>query len=160
GSTYGVQVRKIPFDLAREDAAATLAAQTDDLEIGLLVYNAALSVIGPFLERPLEDHFAEIATNCRTPMSLAYSFGQQMRGRGHGGIILMSSVSSGQGSALIANYAATKAYNALLAEGLWEELRDQGIDVMACQAGAVSTQSFADSLPDNDVPTGAMTPEA
>jgi len=39
--------------------------------------------------------------------------------------VLMSSLSSSQGSPLITNYSATKAYNRLLAEGLWEELRTQ-----------------------------------
>lgn len=59
----------------------------------------------------------------------------------------MSSLSSAQGSALVANYAATKAYNRILAEGLWEELRTQGVDVLACSAGAVSTPGYLASLP-------------
>ncbi len=47
----------------------------------------------------------------------------------------MSSLASAQGSALTANYAATKAYNRVLAEGLWEELRRQGVDVLAMPGG-------------------------
>jgi len=66
------------------------------------------------------------------PWALSYLLGQRMLKRRHGGIVLMSSLSSSQGSALIANYSATKAYNRLLAEGLWEELRTQGVDVLAC----------------------------
>jgi short-subunit dehydrogenase len=145
-STYGVQVRTVALDLARDDATARVAAAAGGLDVGLLVYNAAYSAIGPFLDRPLEEHLREIATNCRTPLGLAYAFGQPMRKRGRGGIILMSSLSALQGSALIANYAATKAYNLLLAEGLWEELRGAGVDVMACRAGAVSTPNYLESL--------------
>ncbi len=59
----------------------------------------------------------------------------------------MSSLSSAQGSALVANYAATKAYNRILAEGLWEELRTQGVDVLACSAGPISTPGYIASLP-------------
>ena len=165
GGAYGVQVRTMALDLARDDAAARLAAELNDLEVGLLVYNAAFSAIGPFLSRPLEDHLMEIATNCRTPLSLAYELGQRMRRLGRGGIILMSSLSALQGSALIANYAATKAYNLLLAEGLWEELRHEGIDVLACCAGAVSTPNYLNSLastgkPAAGPPMGAMPADA
>jgi len=160
---YGVEVRTIPLDLAREDAPAVIAGALADVEVGLMVYNAALSIIGPFLERPLADHHAEIAINCQAPMSLAYSFGQQMRPRGRGGIILMSSLSALQGSANIANYTATKAYNMILAEGLWEELRFSGVDVLACCAGAVSTPGYLSSLsdsPSKGSPAGAMMPKA
>lgn len=163
-STYGVQVRTITLDLARDDAAATIAGTAEDLDIGLLVYNAAYSAIGPFLDRSLEDHLTEIAVNCRTPLGLAYTFGQPMRKRGMGGIILMSSLSALQGSALIANYAATKAYNLLLAEGLWEELRGAGVDVLACRAGAVSTPNYLKSISrpaqtSAEPPLGAMPAE-
>src|SRR5487761_246150 len=41
---YAVEVRTLPLDLAREDLASVIAEATDDLEIGLLVYNAALSM--------------------------------------------------------------------------------------------------------------------
>jgi short-subunit dehydrogenase len=163
-STYGVQVRTIALDLARDDASARVAAAAEDLDIGLLVYNAAFSAIGPFLDRSLEDHLREIATNCRTPLGLAYAFGQPMRRRGNGGIILMSSLSALQGSALIANYAATQAYDLLLAEGLWEELRGTGVDVIACRAGAISTPNYLRSRstsarPSTEPPMGAMPAE-
>jgi short-subunit dehydrogenase len=161
GSRHGVQVRILALDLGREDAAAQVAAASEGLDIGLLVYNAAFSAIGSFLDISLEDHLREISTNCRTPLGLAYTFGQALRQRRRGGIILMSSLSALQGSALIANYAATKAYNLLLAEGLWEELRGAGVDVLACRAGAVSTPNYLQSLaapaqPGAEPPMGAM----
>lgn len=155
---HGIQVRALPLDLARDDLASAVAAETAGLEIGLLVYNAALSVIGPFYDRPLADHLIELQVNCRAPLTLGYALGQGMRARGRGGIILMSSLSATMGSALIANYAATKAYNMVLAEGLWEELRTHGVDVMACCAGAVSTPNFAASGPNGS--GGSMPPRA
>jgi uncharacterized protein len=144
---YAAQVRVLPLDLARDDIGPAVAAATGDLEIGLLVYNAASSIIGPFFERSLNEHLSEIDTNCRAPMALAYLLGQPMLGRKRGGIILMSSMSAFQGSALIANYAATKAYNLLLAEGIWEELRTCGVDVLACCAGATNTPNYLASAP-------------
>jgi short-subunit dehydrogenase len=46
-----------------------------------------------------------------------------MAARERGGIVLVSSLSATHGSPLIANYAATKTYNLVLAEGRWGELR-------------------------------------
>ena len=154
---YGVHVRSLALDLAREDVVAALTAATADLEVGLLVYNAALSIIGPFFDAPLDEHLREVAINCRGPLALAYTFGRSMVARGRGGIVLMSSLSATMGSALIANYAATKAYNLVLAEGLWEELRTGGVDVMACAAGAVATPGYLESEPKRG--GGSMTPE-
>ncbi|HEY5004810.1 MAG TPA: SDR family NAD(P)-dependent oxidoreductase [Ktedonobacteraceae bacterium] len=144
---YAIEVRTLELDLARDDADSIIAEQTDDLDIGLLVYNAAVSLIGPFFSQSLQDHQNEVIVNCRAPMTLVYLFGQRMLKRRRGGIILMSSLSSAQGSALVANYAATKAYNRILAEGLWEELRTQGVDVLACSAGPISTPNYIASLP-------------
>jgi len=139
---FSVQVRTLPLDLARDDLGAAVAEATGDLEIGLLVYNAAVSKIGSYFAIALDDHLSEIAVNCRAPLTLAYLLGQQMLRRKRGGIILMSSLGASQGSALISNYAATKAYNKILAEGLWEELRSQGIAVLACCPSAVSTPGY------------------
>ncbi len=143
---YGVQTLPLIYDLSQETAAAWIDAQTAHLDLGLLVYNAAYSAIGLFLDTQLEEHIKEIETNCQTPMSLVHRFGKRMRLRGRGGILLMSSLSSSFGSAYIANYAATKAFNMILAEGLWEELRQQGVDVLACCAGAISTPGYLLSL--------------
>ncbi|HZU69918.1 MAG TPA: SDR family NAD(P)-dependent oxidoreductase [Ktedonobacteraceae bacterium] len=156
---YAVEVRTLELDLAREDAGSVVEAATSDIDVGLLVYNAALSKIGPFLNTSLQDHLDEIAINCRAPMTLAYLFGQKMQQRGRGGIVLLSSLSSSQGSALISSYTATKAYNRLLAEGLWEELRGQGVDVMACCPSAVSTPNYLASAPRSGrISASTMTP--
>lgn len=156
-ATYGVQTRVLTLDLARADAAEVVTRETADLEIGLLVYNAALSVIGRFFQGSLEDHVREVETNCRAPLLLVHSLGRAMTERGRGGIVLMSSLSATMGSALIANYAATKAYNLVLAEGLWEELRTYGVDVMACCAPAMTTPNYLASMPGKAAP-GTLTP--
>ena len=57
----------------------------------------------------------------------------------------MSSLAGGQGSPNIAAYAATKAFNAILAEGLWKELKPRGVDVLACLAGAILTPGYREA---------------
>ena len=144
---HAIEVRTLTLDLGREEAGSLIEAATGDIEIGLLVYNAAVSMIGQYFEISLEDHLRELAVNCRGPLTLSYLLGQRMVKRRRGGIVLMTSLSSSQGSALITNYSATKAYNRLLAEGLWDELRTQGVDVLACAASAVSTPGYQASAP-------------
>ena len=70
-----------------------------------------------------------------------------MAERGRGGLIVMSSMSGLQGTALVTTYAATKAFDMVLAEGLWAELRERGVDVIACVAGATRTPGFESTNP-------------
>jgi short-subunit dehydrogenase len=140
---YGIQVRSLRLDLSSPEAAEQIDRETNALEIGLLVYNAAYSAVGAFFEHSLEDHLREVDT----PLSLVNTFGKRMLAAGHGGILLMSSLSAFQGSAYISTYSATKAFNIVLAEGLWEEWRQSGVDVLACVAGAIRTPNYLASSP-------------
>lgn len=151
-AAHGVEVRVAPCDLARGDLAEEAGRFTAGLEVGLLVYNAAHSVIGPFVERPLEEHLRVVDVNCRGPVALAHALGGAMAQRGRGGIVLMSSLAASQGNPLLASYAASKAFALVLAEGLWAELRSRGVDVVACRAGATRTTGFAASRPRRRVP--------
>ncbi len=152
-TNYGVQTKTITLDLSVTDVAEQIAQATNELEIGLLVYNAAFSAIGPFLERPVDDHLKELHTNTFTPLKLIHLFAEPMLTRGCGGIVLMSSLSAFQGSAYISNYAATKAFNIILAEGLWEEWHERGVDVLVCIAGSIKTPHY---LADEPRQTGGL----
>jgi short-subunit dehydrogenase len=154
---YDIETKISTLDLSTADAAEQIAQNTNDLEIGLLIYNAAFSAIGPFLERSLDDHFKEIHTNIHTPLKLVYLLGHRMLAQGHGGIVLMSSLSAFQGSAYISTYSATKAFNIVLAEGLWEEWRERGVDVLVCVSGAVKTPNYVASEPEQTGGLGDMT---
>ncbi|MCZ6570728.1 MAG: SDR family NAD(P)-dependent oxidoreductase [Deltaproteobacteria bacterium] len=146
-NAYDVEVRAVPLDLGAADMLTTLREHTRDLDVGLLVYNAALSLIGPFLEQEIAQKLEIIDINCRGPVVLADEFGRSMAARGRGGIILMSSLAGQQGSALIATYAASKAFDLVLGEGLWYELREHGVDVLSFCAGATRTPNYEASQP-------------
>ena len=144
---YHVEIKTVALDLSLPDTAGQILEIANGLEIGLLVYNAASSAVGPFLEKSLDDHLKELDTNIRAPLMLVYLFGERMSQRGRGGIILMASLSAFQGSAYISTYAATKAFNIVLAEGLWEEWQSRGVDVLVCVAGAIRTPNYIASQP-------------
>jgi len=80
-----------------------------------------------------------------------------MAQRGRGGIVLMSSLTAFQGTPLAASYGATKAFNLVLAEALWGELQDRGVDALACCAGATLTPGFAVATPRRE--TGRLAPK-
>ena len=75
----------------------------------------------------------------------------------------MSSLAGFQGSPWVATYAASKAFGTVLAEGLWDELREHGVDVLACCAGATRTPNYEQSRPrggPKPMPPGDVVSEA
>jgi uncharacterized protein len=142
-----VEARPMHLDLSKPGWFEELTRATEGLEIGLLIANAAHSAIGKFLEQSLEDHLLALEVNCRSTLKLVYRLGQEMRARRRGGIVLMSSLSALQGSPLVTCYAATKAFNLLLAEGLWDELSGEGVDVVASCPGVTRTPGYLASNP-------------
>lgn len=64
----------------------------------------------------------------------------------------MSSLAGTQGSPKIATYAASKAFNAILADGIWHELKKHGVDVISCVAGAITTPGYKNAQDVKDAP--------
>lgn len=119
-------------------------------EVGLLVCNAAVAHVGPFLERAVQDHLQSLEVNCAATLELTHGFGRQLAARGRGGIVLTSSLAGFQGTAQVASYAATKAFSLVLGEALGEELRPLGVDVLVLAPGATRTPGYVSSLPQDD----------
>ncbi|MDR2702085.1 MAG: SDR family NAD(P)-dependent oxidoreductase [Spirochaetaceae bacterium] len=151
---YPVDVIPLAADLADfEKVKAHLEKLT--ISIGLLVYNAAFAPIGLFETKSEDDLAKAAAVNVRTPLLLTRYLCESMIKNGRGGIVLMSSIAGMQGSPKLATYAATKSFNAVLAEGLWKELKGRGIDVTACVAGAIFTPGYQQAEKTKPAP-GAM----
>lgn len=139
--TYKIDVIPIAADMADYDNVKKRIGVLT-VSIGLLVYNAAFAPIGLF-ENTSKDHLAlAAAVNVKSPLLLTKLLSAPMIRQKRGGIILMSSLAGEQGSPNLAAYAATKSFNAILAEGLWKELKPHGIDVLACCAGAILTPGY------------------
>ena len=145
---FKVDVRCICCDLADAHAIQYLQEQLQDKEINLLVYNAALSHIGAFEEISVEANTRIAQANMITPMNLFQEFGEAMIKKGKGALIMMASLAGFQGSGFLSVYAATKAFDRVLAESLWYEWKNEGVDVIACCAGATSTPNFIKTNPE------------
>ena len=144
---HAIEVRTLAADLGQPDLREVVERAVAGLTVGLLVYNAAYSVIGPFVDYPLDEQLRVLDVNCRGPLVLSHLLGKAMAERRRGGIVLMTSMAASQGGPWLASYAASKAFNLVLAEGLWDELGRRGVDVVACRAGATRTPGYVTSRP-------------
>ncbi len=145
---HGIQTYVVPCDLADSNAAEQLKVSLEGKAVNILVYNAAIPFIGRFEEDPIAHHNQIAQANMVTPMNLIHVFGSAMLQQGKGAVILMASLAGFQGSGFLAAYAASKAFDRVLAESLWYEWKDRGVDVIACCAGATATPNFINTKPE------------
>lgn len=138
----GVNTEAIVCDLSDTAALDDLILRTRDRELGVLVCNAAHVPFGPFLRASREEKLRALKVNCEAPLLLVDAIAPQMAARNKGAIVIVSSMAGRQGSALFATYAATKAFDLVLAESLWDELRAHHIDVVGVCAGATRTPGW------------------
>lgn len=144
---HGVEARPITLDCAAPRFLDDLRAVTDELQIGLAVYNAAASYVGEFEDQSLESMRAIVAVNCWGPLAVCEHFGRPMLQAGRGGIVVMSSGAGLAGSPYNAAYAASKAFELVLGESLWAEWRSRGVDVMSVIGPAIDTPTFRATMP-------------
>lgn len=144
---HGVDTRVAAIDLSVTGAEADLFGATDGIEVGLFVYNAGADTINTyFLDAPAEDWLAMVRRNCSVPLLASHHYGGEMVGRRRGGILLVTSGAAWAGGGRITTYGGTKAFDLVFAEGLWAELRRNGVDVLALVVGATDTPSLRGSL--------------
>ncbi len=140
-----VQVRTASIDLRAEDVLERIRAVTDDIEVGMLIYNAGVISASQFLDRSLEQNLKSLRLTVSGPVILAHHFGTKMRERKRGGIIILGSMSSFAGSGNYVVYSAAKAFDVRFGEGLWYELKPHGIDVLSLIIGLTRTPKLMQS---------------
>lgn len=139
----GPQVRVVSADLAQSGVLERVRQATDDIEIGLLVYNAgANNTRGNFIDLPPEVTRSVIAINVIGQTEFARHYGALMKPRGRGGIILTGSLSGYMGSPSLAAYTAAKAFSRTFSEALWAECLPFGIDVLHFVIGFTATPAM------------------
>lgn len=138
-ASHGTTTRALAADLGDPEGVARVIEGTLSDDIGLLVAAAGFWTSGSFLDQPVEPELDMIDVNCRAVAALTHAVGRRLVARGRGGIVLMSSIVAFQGVPRSANYAATKAFIQSFAEGLHEELKPHGVDVLASAPGPVAS---------------------
>lgn len=142
---YLVKVKPVALDLGQPDFISRLLAETDGLEIGLLVCNHMFTPpdTPSILDMDLAMHHRMLDINARAYTTLAHTYGRQMKASQRGGIILVSSGAGLRGTAYTGAYSANKAFQFMLGESLWYELLGTGVDVLVLAPGLTRTQGDA-----------------
>lgn len=141
---YGVRTLPLCMDLSEPDAAVKLHAETSarGIEIGVLVCNAGVLLFGPLAAAPPERIGRIVTLHCTTPALLCRLYGEEMRRRGEGYILVMSSATAWMPYPTIAAYAATKSFLRTFARSLNFEFRKYGVRVTGVFPGAVDTPLY------------------
>lgn len=134
---HGVDTLVIATDLATPTSLEKIKADTAHLDVGVLVAAAGFGTSGAFVDADADAELTMLDVNCRATLLLCLHFGRIFADRGRGGLVLLGSIVGLQGTPNAAHYAATKAYVQTLAEGLHEELRPRGVDVLVSAPGPV-----------------------
>ncbi len=139
-------IRVIPHyqDLATETAAEELLSfcQAENLQIDILINNAGMF----FFEELTTENEAKALTMLRlhtfTPTRLCILFGEEMKRRGYGYLINMSSMAAKLPCPGITIYSATKAYLKSFGKSLYFEMRPYGVGVTTVCPAAIATPLY------------------
>ncbi|AKE91473.1 short-chain dehydrogenase [Rhodococcus sp. WB1] len=149
----GVQVRTLALDLLSPDAVEQIRQATDDVEVGLLIFNAGANSYGnEFVTGDLDGFRGVIDLNIHRQLELSHLFGAKMKERGRGGIMLLGSLAGYMGAEHQSIYAASKAFSRVFAESLWLELAPHGVHVVELVLGVTRTPAMIRAGLNFDIP--------
>jgi uncharacterized protein len=149
----GAEAVTASIDLAAADAAERLAETAGNREVGLLIFNAGADPNGSqFLDNDVANWDALVARNVVTVMRACHRFAGPMRERKKGGIVLVGSGACYFGLPGISVYGATKAFNLVLGEALWAELRPHGVHVLNLIMGKTDTPAHRELMDKLGIP--------
>ncbi len=132
----GGKCRAIALDITDGDAVARELAEVD---VDVLVNNAGIGVLKPFLELTRDEWRAMVDVNFNALYDVTRALLPAMVKRGSGHVVVIGSISGRSAFVGATCYAATKAAVTAFTESLMLELRDYGIKVSVVAPGGVDT---------------------
>lgn len=131
----------VPVRLDVGNAEQVAAAVRDCGDVTLLVNNAGISMGSSFLASPdaIAAARAEFEVNFFGPWALASAFAPVLKANGGGAIVNVLSALSWVSFPSVATYSASKSAAWSLTNGLRNELRAQGTQVVALHVGYMDT---------------------
>lgn len=149
----GAECITASVDLGSADACERIVDAVGDREVGLFIANAGADPNGSrFLDKDIAAWDNLVTMNVNSKMHLVHHLGRQMRDRGRGGMILVSSGACYGGLYGLAAYCASKGFVLNFAEALWSEMRDYGVDVLTLVLGQTDTPSYRKILAESGQP--------
>jgi short-subunit dehydrogenase len=147
GVTGTQRIETVAADLStRTGVEHAYAAAKQFGPIDVLVANAGLGPYGDFAtETSLDEELRAVALNMTSVVHLTKLIARDMVERGHGKIMISSSIMAFLPDPFQTVYAASKAFNYVFAEGLREALRDRNVTVTVLAPGFTDTPFFEKS---------------
>ena len=141
---YGVVALPLYADLSQLDSAQQIYdwCHQNDIEVDILINNAGMLLFSTLVHTDPARINTLINLHCTTPTHLCRLFGNDMKERGRGHILIMSSITAWTPYPTISHYAASKTYLRSFAQSLWYELRDYGVSVTVVFPSAVDTPLY------------------
>jgi uncharacterized protein len=139
---HKVKTEVFVADLADPAAPEKILAFTNEkgIEIELLINNAGFGQLGEFPSVDTQRLLDMVQVNCSAVVHLTRLYLPGMVTRRRGDVLILASTASFQAVPYISTYAATKAFDLLLAEGLAEEMKPYGIRVCALCPGSTESE--------------------
>src|ERR1700687_4952446 len=141
-ATHKIQAESFVADLTQVSAPKEIFDFTEGmgLAIDLLVNNAGFGQYGELHEVEVEKLLDMVQVNCRAVLHLTRLYLPGMVARRSGDVLIVASTAAFQAVPYISTYAATKAFDLFLAEGLAEEMKPYGIRVCALCPGSTESE--------------------
>ena len=138
---HGVKVLVEQVDLSDVHAIGQLHSRLRDqgIAVDILINNAGHGLQGPFLDTPLDAAMAMVQLDIASLTAMTHLFGQDMRQRGRGRILLVASLLAHFGVHNMAVYGAAKAYVLRLGDALHREFKRDGVTVTSLCPGMSDT---------------------
>ena len=139
---HGIQTETFVADLIQPSCALEIFqfTQSRGLRISLLVNNAGFGQYGEFHTAAQDRLLAMVQVNCGAVVHLARLYLPEMVAKRSGDVLIVASTASFQAVPYISTYAATKAFDLFLAEGLAEEMKPYGVRVCALCPGTTTSE--------------------
>lgn len=144
---YQIETEVVGKDLTDPLVISNIHKRARNYQCRLWFYIAAYGPVKPFLDYTNEELETTISLNSKAPLLLARSFVDLWLDKEPAGFMLMSSLSGFRGTKLVVPYAATKAFDWNLIEGLHHEYMDTNLDFITACAGPILTPKYIATEP-------------
>jgi NAD(P)-dependent dehydrogenase (short-subunit alcohol dehydrogenase family) len=130
----------VPVRLDVNNPDSVIAAARSAGDVNIVINNAGIAQFGGFLQGGgLESARAQMETNFFGPLRVAQAFAPVLAAQGGGALLNVLSIASWISRPQLAIYAASKTAAWSLTNGLRNELRPQGTQVLGLHMGFVDT---------------------
>lgn len=141
-SKHKINAEIFEADLAKPSAPEEIFALTREkgIAVELLINNAGFGQYGELSSVEPQRLLDMVQVNCSAVLHLTRLYLPNMIARRRGDILIVASTVAFQAVPYISTYAATKAFDLFLAEGLAEEMKPHGIRVCALCPGTTESE--------------------